>query len=117
MNRRICAAVMVPALVIFLAGCETKLTRQNYNMIMVGKSTRLEVENTLGDKHRIDRGARLEYEDMDRHLTVYVDFDEQSIVRRKQWVDAASGEWHDTKPDPEGRKLSERGSTGTIKKN
>ncbi|MFQ5430841.1 MAG: hypothetical protein ACE5E1_11080 [Phycisphaerae bacterium] len=91
-----------------LAGCaENKLTRENYDLIMQGKSTQLEVEKTLGDDHLIRRGREWEYDDRDRHLTVYINFDERGLVSRKQWVDASTDEWDDTQKGPEGEKIHE----------
>lgn len=114
MTRRISWTLLATAVVIGVGGCaENKLTRHNFALIHEGKSTKLEVEKTLGEEHLIRRGSQWEYDDMDRHLTVYVDFNDRGVVTRKQWVDARTGEWDDTKPEPEGEKVSEETSTLT----
>ncbi len=100
-----------------ISGCESKLTRQNFDMIQLGSSTKLEVKNTLGENHLIRQDSeQFEWEDEDRSLTVLIDFDERGHVSRKQWIDAESNVWDDTKPDPEGRKVLDEDSASTYKK-
>jgi len=105
---------------VVLVGCaENKLTRHNYDMIKEGQSTRSEVRHTLGVKHLAERGDQWEYEDLDRHLSVVFYFDNNGVVRRKEWIDAGTGEWEGAAPhidkNPQGEKMSERTSTTTIK--
>lgn len=122
MIRKTCLMTLTVAVVAVLSGCaENKLTRHNYDMIKEGQSTRSEVRHTLGVKHLAERGDQWEYEDMDRHLSVVFYFNGDGIVQRKEWIDAASGEWDGAAPhidqNPEGEEISNRGSTTTIKKN
>lgn len=107
-----CAAALLIGVV---SGCENKLTRQNFEMIQLGSSTKLEVTNTLGDKGLVRQDAdQFEWEDEDRDLTVLIDFDETGHVTRKQWIDPDS--WDDTQPDPEGHKVYEKDSASTYRK-
>lgn len=100
-----------------LSGCENKLTRQNFEMIQLGSSTKLEVKNTLGENKLVrENSEQFEWEDEDQSLTVLIDFDERGHVSRKQWIDADSNVWDDTKPDPEGHKVLDEDSAATYKK-
>lgn len=108
------------AVVLCLTGCaENKLTRQNFDMVKEGVSTKLEVENTLG-KQFADRGDCWQYENEDEHLNAYIYWDKAGKVERKEWIDAKTGEWTGAAPGikehPEGRQASEQKSNMTIKK-
>ncbi len=96
----------VLALALF-AGCsDNKLTRQNYDLIMVNTSDKNEVRSCLGDKHLIDRGDTWEYSDMDRKLSVWFEFDKQGVVTRKQWITGEGGFEDDSKEMPAGETRS-----------
>lgn len=113
-------AVVLGAVMFVAIGCsENRVTRHHYDMIMEGKSTRLEVEKTLGDTY-VNRGDHWEYEEMDRHLSVVFYFDDKGFVTRKEWIDAkGTGEWDGAAPGinekPDGKKFSDDSSTTTIK--
>ena len=95
-NLALTVAVMLVA-----AGCET-LTRSRFEMISVNASTRDDVRQTLGPPSH-ELGERWQFERPERHLNVLIDFNENGVVTRKQWIDANTGEWTDTKPpDPNG---------------
>ncbi len=103
-----------------LGGCaENKMTRQNWDMIKEGTSTKDEVRLTLGDKYTA-LGNQWEYEDEDKHLHATIHFDEKGVVARKEWMDAKSGEWTGAAPQinerPQGRMDSQRRGNETIKK-
>ena len=106
--------------ILFVAlGCsENLVTRRHYDMIMEGTSTKLEVEKTLGDTY-IDRGDEWQYEESDRHLAVFIYFNDRDVVERKEWIDAKTGEWDGAAPgikeEPEGEPGPDETSTMTIK--
>ena len=112
------ALVLLSAVVLIATvGCsENLVTRHNYDMIKRGKSTRLEVEKTLGDTYTQRGEDQWEYEEMDRHLSVCIHFDENGKVKKKEWIDAKTGEWHTDPAEPaKGRKISDETGTTTIK--
>ena len=84
-----------------LCGCADKLTRERYEMIEVDVSSKVDVEYTLGEPtSRLS--DQWHYERPDKHLNVFIHFNDQDVVARKQWIDATSPEWDDTDtPDPD----------------
>ncbi|MBN2563228.1 MAG: hypothetical protein JXQ75_20085 [Phycisphaerae bacterium] len=117
MYMKMCLVGVLGAVLFVAVGCaENLVTRQHYDMIVVGKSTKLEVEKTLGDKYTARGDDEWEYDEEDRHLAVYVYFDAGGKVEKKEWVDSKTGEWHCDPPDPtHGRKISDEAGTTTIK--
>jgi hypothetical protein len=112
-------AVVLGAVTFVAIGCsENLVTRHHYDMIVKDKSTRLEVEKTLGDTY-VDRGDHWEYDEEDRHLSVVFYFNDKGLVTRKEWIDASTGEWDGAAPGinekPQGKKFSDDSSTTTIK--
>lgn len=77
-------------------GCEN-LTRSRFEMVSVNVSTREDVRHTLGPPSYVMDG-RWQFERPERHINVLIDFDERGVVTRKQWIDANTGEWADSKP-------------------
>jgi len=96
------ALVVGAASLCCLAGCRStpdSLTYANFSRINQNASTESEVAAILGEPtNRL--GRQWLYERPKQHLFVFVDFDESGRVSRKQWVDATSGTWDDTKSDP-----------------
>ncbi len=85
-----------------LCGCADKLTRENYDMILVNSSDKVDVEQILGEPtNKLD--DRWHYERVDAHLNVFIHYDEMGIVSRKQWMGSSTGEWHDTYTPPSDR--------------
>ncbi len=79
---------------VVLAGCD-KLTRNHYEMIQQNVSSMDDVERTIGKPdYRLD--GQWHYDRVDRHLNVVVDFSEQGVVVRKQWIDTRKEVWEDT---------------------
>lgn len=98
------AVFKAPTLVIFAAvlvpcACRSapdRLTYDNYSRIAQQGSTPSEVAALLGEPtNRL--GQQWMYERPKQHLFVFVDFDDSGRVSRKQWVDATTGSWDDTK--------------------
>lgn len=116
MWQRVCLAALFGAGLFLVAGC-SKVTRDNYDMIMVGKSTQLEVEYTLGKTYTARGQDQWEYDEEDRHLVVNIYFDAAGKVSKKEWIDAKTGEWHSDPADPQrGEKFSDETDTTTIKR-
>ncbi len=120
MRSRIVLGLSSVAVVAALAGCaESKLTRRNYDMILEGKSTKMEVEKTLGENYIPRAPDQWEYEDEEHHLSVMIRFDDRGYVSGKEWRDAASGTWEGQAegidPNPPGRKVYQGDSTTTIR--
>lgn len=85
---------------LLVGGCRNtpdRLTYDNYSRITQHTSTQTEVSALLGEPtNRL--GEQWIYERPKQHLFVFVDFDGQGRVSRKQWIDAPSGTWDDTRP-------------------
>jgi len=98
--------------VFVLGGCADKLTRAHYDMIVVNTSDKLDVDKTLGKPDTV-LDDQWHYERVDKHLNVFIQFNEEGVVTRKQWVDAVSTEWDDTEPAPQDRS---QGESTTVRK-
>lgn len=83
--------------VVLLTGCQDKLTHENFTQIRQDVSTRPIVEGLIGQPDD-EVGSRWYYERPGKHLSVFIDFDEGGYVSRKQWIDAMSATWDDSKP-------------------
>lgn len=121
MSKRRTLRALGLGLVCMIAGCaENKLTRQNYEMIVEGASTKEEVRRTLGDDYMAMSADRWEYEDKENSRSIVIRFDDSGKVNGKEWRDAQTGEWEGQAPgidpNPEGRTTSESRGTQTIKK-
>ncbi len=93
---RLMLTVLAGAVLLAMTGCD-KLTRSRYELIRVQIDTKDDVERLIGDPtHALP--TRWHYERMDKHLEVFVDFNEDDIVTRKQWIDAGAAEWDDSAP-------------------
>lgn len=85
---------------LFTGACRApdRLTPDNYSRIAQLASTQSEVSALIGEPtNRL--GERWLYERPQQHLFVFVDFDDQGRVVRKQWIDATTGQWEDTQPN------------------
>ena len=80
-----------------LTGCGDKLTHDNFSQIRQDVSTRPIVAGLIGEPDS-ELDNRWYYERPDKHLTVFVDFDESGYVSRKQWIDAMTATWEDSEP-------------------
>lgn len=118
MNLRVTTLLLAGIGFLLTTGCASKVTRMNYDTIKVGASTKLEVENTLGKTYTARGDNEWQYEEEDRHLDVVIHFDEAGKVCKKEWIDARTGEWSTDPEEPsEGRKVLDKTSNTTIKKN
>lgn len=91
------------ALTAFLvsAGCADPLQYENFSHIRQNATQQWEVEKLIGEPDQKLDNQWL-YERPDRHLTALVDFNAGGTVTRKQWIDAESGVWEDSKEPGEG---------------
>lgn len=87
-------------------GCQDKLTHDNFSRIQQRASSQREVELIIGEPDQ-KIGNRWMWERPDKHLTAMVDYDEQGVVSRKQWIDGTTGAWEDTEPVQEGQSSSQ----------
>ena len=86
----------IALLAVMLVGCQDNLTHKRFSQIHQNASTPTEVTALIGEpSHKL--GDTWYYERPDKHLTVIIDFDKAGSVSRKQWVDAMSATWDDTK--------------------
>ena len=93
------AGLCLVAVLLFTGACRSpdRLSPDNYSRITQHASTQREVSALIGEPtNRL--GERWLYERPQQHLFVFVDFDDQGRVLRKQWVDATTGQWEDTQP-------------------
>ncbi len=83
--------------VAMLVGCQApdKLVYDNYTRIQTHLSTQADVTHSIGDPDHV-LGERWMYERPEKHLNVFVDFDESGRVVRKQWIDALDETWEDS---------------------
>ena len=117
MGRRViglCIAASVTAT--FGGYAKNLLTRDRYNLIKDGVSTKLHVRQTMGDDYA-DRGDQWVYEGKDGLPHVVFYFDSNDRVVRKEWID--TDEWDGAAPginqNPEGRRMTTEERSSTVK--
>ncbi|MFH0980608.1 MAG: hypothetical protein V2A79_03600 [Planctomycetota bacterium] len=93
-TRWMTGVILAAGTVAAVGGCD-KLTRNHYEMIQQSVSTTDDVARTIGDPSDKLPG-QWHYEREDKHLNVIIDFNDQGVVVRKQWIDAMAPEWEDT---------------------
>ena len=114
MLRKMSVAALLGFVLVVFVGC-SKVTRQHYDMLKVGASTKLEVENTLGKTYTARGDDQWEYEEEERDLEVMIHFAQAGKVCKKEWIDP--NEWHTDPAEPsEGRKFHDESNTATIHK-
>jgi hypothetical protein len=90
--------VLIACLALAVGGCaKDRLSFDGYSSIQAHKSTRAEVEETLG-KPSSQAGNQWIYSRFDKSLEVIITFDASGVVSRKMWVDP--GTWDDSAKDP-----------------
>lgn len=107
----------LPALLALLAGCQSKLTRDRFEMIQVDVDQREDVRHILGEPTR-DFGDQWLYDDLDRHVSAIIYFNDAGRVAGKEWTDAVSGSWEGRNPNldepPPGEVRERRKTTRRI---
>jgi hypothetical protein len=85
-------------LLVLLGGCQRKFTKDRYEMIQINVDTREDVRHILG-KPTSDLSDQWFYDNLDRHYSAVIFFDEEGRVRGKEWMDAATGKWEGRNPE------------------
>ncbi len=110
----LCAA---PLVLLALTGCEHKFTRERFEMIQVDVDDREDVRQILGRPTR-ELDDEWLYDDLDRHYSAVIYFDDNGRVRGKEWMDARTGEWSgrnpNANPPPQGEVRERRTKTVRI---
>lgn len=91
----LCAA---PLLLLALTGCERKFTRERFEMIQVNVDDREDVRQILG-KPAGELDDQWLYDDLDRHYSAIIYFDDNGRVQGKEWMDATTGDWEGRNPN------------------
>ena len=100
MSRNVAAVGLLGLLCLTVStGCDP-LTRNRFDMIKVDVAGEGDVRGTIGEPTRVLPG-HWHYERPERHLNVLIDFNDQGVVSRKQWIDAVGNEWFDSQPPQE----------------
>ena len=89
---------LVGSVAIGLTGCAVKrdkLAYDNFTQIRTQVHTRDDVTAILGEPDQ-RFGDRFMYERPEKHLHVFVEFDDKGRVSRTQWIDAMEASWEDT---------------------
>ena len=116
MMRKMALVLFLGGVLFVFVGC-SKVTRENWEMIKVGASTKLEVENTLGKEYKAHGDDQWQFENEDKDVDAMIYFDGNGKVVKKQWRDGNNPEWITVPPEPsEGRKIYEETNTTTIHK-
>ncbi len=114
--RRLCLLSAAFSLVVW-CGCAPKFTRERFELIQVGVDDREDVRQMIG-KPTADLTDQWFYDDLDRHYSAVIYFDDAGRVRGKEWMDAATGEWRGRHPDtnepPRGEVRERRKKTRRI---
>jgi len=117
MSRPVFSVLCALCVGVALAGCARKFTYERYSMIQQGVDDRFDVKQMLG-KPEFDTDDEWYYEDLDRHIAARVFFDNDGVVRGKEWMDAKSGTWEGRHPDadqpPEGEVREKHTKTRRI---
>jgi hypothetical protein len=112
MTRKAKAGVLLLGLAGLLGGCD-KLKRERFEMIRVQVDAKGDVEKLIGPPD-YKLPAQWHYERDDQHLIVRVDFDDNGVVTRKQWIDAMAARWDDSQ-SPDKQPASESTTIKTRK--
>ena len=80
-------------------GCDP-LTRNRFDMMKVDVADEADVRATIGEPTLVLPG-QWHFERPERHLNVLIDFNDQGVVSRKQWINTLSNEWFDSQPPQE----------------
>ncbi|MHC4090643.1 MAG: hypothetical protein ACYSUQ_06610 [Planctomycetota bacterium] len=92
-------AIVAVCGVVVLTGCD-KLTRSRFEMIQLDHAERFDVDKTIGppDSKLPDYWL---YERVDKHLNVFIHYNEQGKVWRKEWHDTLNDDHYDSTEPPE----------------
>lgn len=101
MNPRVLSVIAAVLILSVLTGCQRKFTRDRYEMLQIGVDTREDVRHVLG-KPASDLDDQWFYDDVDRHYSAVVYFDQSGRLTGKEWIDARTGTWEGRNPHADG---------------
>lgn len=81
-----------------LGGCHRQFTHERFDMIQIGVDDREDVRYILG-RPTSDLDDQWLYDDLKRHYSAVIYFDDNGRVRGKEWMDARTGEWEGRNPE------------------
>ena len=93
-----------------LSGCHRPFTKDNFDLLQVGVDSREDVRHILG-KPTSDLNDQWFYDDLDRHVSAVIFFDDEGRVNGKEWWNAKTGETEGRNPNannPPGGEVPER---------
>jgi hypothetical protein len=91
--------LIAAGLSVVITGCSSDpLAYDNFRQIRVDASRQWEVEEIIGEPSQ-KLGDQWLYERPSKHLTALIEFNDDGVVTRKQWIDAMSGVWDDSEPE------------------
>ncbi len=86
--------IAIGLLLLVSSGCDP-LTRAHFDMIKVNVDTKSDVKELIGPPtNKLD--DEWHYQRMDKHLEVFIDFNDKDVVTRKQWIGGEDEEWYDS---------------------
>jgi hypothetical protein len=117
MNRRCVELLLGCGMLLVLAGCAQKFTRERFDMIQPGVDEREDVTQILGKPEAVLADIWY-YGDLNRHTAAQIFFADDGRVLGKEWMDADTGEWDGNNPHadapPQGEVRERRTRTRKI---
>ena len=98
MDTRYMSLLVSLVALVALTGCQSKFTRDNFNLIQVGVDDHEDVRHMIGDP-TTDLSDHWFYDDLDYHYSANVFFDAAGRVSGKEWMDSVTGEWEGRNPN------------------
>jgi hypothetical protein len=99
MTPRILSGLVVAGALVLLSGCaRPSFTHEHFEMIQIGVDDREDVRFVLG-KPTSDLQDQWFYDDLKRHYSAVVFFDDDGRVQGKEWMNAKTGEWEGRNPN------------------
>lgn len=105
-------AVLVAGIA-FVVGCSEKLTYDRWRTLTL-QSSKMEVEQVLGDPNEYRRDDRWMYHNSEKQITVNVEFEGGQKITHTRWVDPKHGVHEMGRAAIEGTNLIERETNKTV---
>jgi outer membrane protein assembly factor BamE (lipoprotein component of BamABCDE complex) len=90
--------LLCSTLLVLLVGCQSKFTRDRFDMVRAGVDNREDVRKILGNP-KSDLEDQWFYDDLDNHYSAVIHFDSAGRVKAKEWMDARTGTWEGRNPN------------------
>lgn len=81
---------LLTPVVLLATGCASKLTYDRFQMIEIRMDSQPEVREILGSPDA-EFETEWMYDDLDRHVSAVIYFDDTGLVIGKEWMDATRG--------------------------